>query len=206
MQKIHGQILSAGRGVHRSSSGAWALPPGPDLSRDRQEARADLRRSQGLVLRDGRKDPSAPPDEVPARRGRAGQGPERPERDPLSFREADGLRLPEGRAPIHRMGPARRRRVPREVPQGLRRAGRRNTPPDSSARSSARPASTISRSPCPQNRGKSRLDLVLQSIGFNARNDMPDVPEGKVVHQHDEARVRVAVGHRGAQRPAPAGP
>ena len=28
----------------------------------------------------------------------------------------------------------------------------------------------------PHNRGKSRLDLVLQSIGFNARNDRPDIP------------------------------
>lgn len=29
----------------------------------------------------------------------------------------------------------------------------------------------------PHNRGKSRLDLVLQSIGFNARNDRPEIPE-----------------------------
>ena len=31
----------------------------------------------------------------------------------------------------------------------------------------------------PHNRGKGRLDLVLQSIGFNARNDLPDVPREK---------------------------
>ncbi len=31
----------------------------------------------------------------------------------------------------------------------------------------------------PNNRGKSRLDLVLQSIGFNARNDRPDIPREK---------------------------
>ncbi|MBI2223176.1 MAG: S8 family serine peptidase [Acidobacteria bacterium] len=31
----------------------------------------------------------------------------------------------------------------------------------------------------PHNRGKSRLDLVLQSLGFNARNDLPDVPKEK---------------------------
>ena len=29
----------------------------------------------------------------------------------------------------------------------------------------------------PHNRGKSRLDLVLQSIGFNARNDRPEFPK-----------------------------
>ena len=29
----------------------------------------------------------------------------------------------------------------------------------------------------PHNRGKSRLDLVLQSIGFNARNDRPEIPK-----------------------------
>ncbi|MFQ6081916.1 MAG: S8 family serine peptidase [Candidatus Aminicenantia bacterium] len=28
----------------------------------------------------------------------------------------------------------------------------------------------------PHNKGKSRLDLVLQSIGYNARNDLPDMP------------------------------
>ncbi len=31
----------------------------------------------------------------------------------------------------------------------------------------------------PHNRGKGRLDLVLQSIGFNARNDLPDIPREK---------------------------
>jgi subtilisin family serine protease len=31
----------------------------------------------------------------------------------------------------------------------------------------------------PHNRGKSRLDLVLQSMGYNARNDLPDVPKEK---------------------------
>ena len=31
----------------------------------------------------------------------------------------------------------------------------------------------------PHNRGKSRLDLVLQSIGYNARNDLPDIPKDK---------------------------
>lgn len=31
----------------------------------------------------------------------------------------------------------------------------------------------------PHNKGKGRLDLVLQSIGFNARNDLPDVPPEK---------------------------
>ena len=31
----------------------------------------------------------------------------------------------------------------------------------------------------PHNRGKGRLDLVLQSIGFNARNDLPDVPRAR---------------------------
>ncbi len=31
----------------------------------------------------------------------------------------------------------------------------------------------------PHNKGKGRLDLVLQSIGFNARNDLPDVPREK---------------------------
>jgi hypothetical protein len=31
----------------------------------------------------------------------------------------------------------------------------------------------------PHNKGKSRLELVLQSIGFNARNDLPDVPREK---------------------------
>ena len=31
----------------------------------------------------------------------------------------------------------------------------------------------------PHNRGKSRLDLVLQSIGYNARNDRPDIPKEK---------------------------
>jgi len=31
----------------------------------------------------------------------------------------------------------------------------------------------------PHNRGKSRLDLVLQSMGYNARNDVPDVPKDK---------------------------
>ncbi len=29
----------------------------------------------------------------------------------------------------------------------------------------------------PHNRGKSRLDLVLQSIGFNGRNDRPEIPK-----------------------------
>ncbi|MFZ2053477.1 MAG: S8 family serine peptidase [Candidatus Aminicenantales bacterium] len=31
----------------------------------------------------------------------------------------------------------------------------------------------------PHNKGKGRLDLVLQSIGFNARNDLPDIPREK---------------------------
>lgn len=31
----------------------------------------------------------------------------------------------------------------------------------------------------PNNRGKGRLDLVLQSIGFNALNDLPDIPREK---------------------------
>ncbi len=31
----------------------------------------------------------------------------------------------------------------------------------------------------PHNRGKSRVDLVLQSIGYNARNDRPDIPKEK---------------------------
>lgn len=31
----------------------------------------------------------------------------------------------------------------------------------------------------PNNRGKSRLDLVLQSMGYNARNDLPDFPKEK---------------------------
>lgn len=31
----------------------------------------------------------------------------------------------------------------------------------------------------PHNRGKSRLDLVLQSIGFSARNDRPEIPKEK---------------------------
>ena len=31
----------------------------------------------------------------------------------------------------------------------------------------------------PHNKGKSRLELVLQSIGFNARNDLPDIPPEK---------------------------
>jgi hypothetical protein len=31
----------------------------------------------------------------------------------------------------------------------------------------------------PHNRGKGRLALVLQSIGFNARNDLPDIPREK---------------------------
>ncbi len=31
----------------------------------------------------------------------------------------------------------------------------------------------------PHNRGKSRLDLVLQSIGYNARNDLPGLPKEK---------------------------
>ncbi len=31
----------------------------------------------------------------------------------------------------------------------------------------------------PHNRGKSRLELVLQSIGYNARNDRPDIPREK---------------------------
>lgn len=31
----------------------------------------------------------------------------------------------------------------------------------------------------PHNRGKGRLDLVLQSVGFNARNDLPDIPREK---------------------------
>ena len=31
----------------------------------------------------------------------------------------------------------------------------------------------------PHNRGKSRLDLVLQSIGYNARNDRPEIPKEK---------------------------
>jgi hypothetical protein len=31
----------------------------------------------------------------------------------------------------------------------------------------------------PWNRDKSRLDLVLQTIGFKARNDLPDIPEEK---------------------------
>ena len=31
----------------------------------------------------------------------------------------------------------------------------------------------------PHNKGKSRLDLVLQSIGYNARNDLPDIPKEK---------------------------
>ncbi len=31
----------------------------------------------------------------------------------------------------------------------------------------------------PHNRGKSRLELVLQSMGYNARNDMPDIPKEK---------------------------
>ena len=31
----------------------------------------------------------------------------------------------------------------------------------------------------PHNRGKSRLDLVLQTIGYNARNDRPEIPKEK---------------------------
>jgi hypothetical protein len=31
----------------------------------------------------------------------------------------------------------------------------------------------------PHNRGKSNLDLVLQTIGYNARNDLPDFPKDK---------------------------
>jgi subtilisin family serine protease len=31
----------------------------------------------------------------------------------------------------------------------------------------------------PWNRDKSRLDLVLQTVGFNARNDLPDIPKEK---------------------------
>jgi hypothetical protein len=31
----------------------------------------------------------------------------------------------------------------------------------------------------PHNKGKSRLELVLQSIGFNAKNDLPDYPRDK---------------------------
>ncbi len=31
----------------------------------------------------------------------------------------------------------------------------------------------------PHNRGKSRLELVLQSMGFNAKNDLPDFPKEK---------------------------
>ena len=31
----------------------------------------------------------------------------------------------------------------------------------------------------PHNRGKSRLELVLQSMGYNARNDRPDIPREK---------------------------
>lgn len=31
----------------------------------------------------------------------------------------------------------------------------------------------------PHNRGKSRLELVLQSIGYSARNDQPDIPKEK---------------------------
>lgn len=32
----------------------------------------------------------------------------------------------------------------------------------------------------PHNRGKSRLDLVLQSLGYNARSDAPDVPQDRL--------------------------
>ena len=46
----------------------------------------------------------------------------------------------------------------------------------------------------PHNRGKSRLELVLQSLGYNARNDVPDVPEAQRFTNKIEGAYRTQWG------------
>jgi len=42
----------------------------------------------------------------------------------------------------------------------------------------------------PHNKGKSRLELVLQSIGYNARNDLPDIPRDQWFSNRIEPEFR----------------